>query len=59
MLIGVVHGLQTPNESINQRNIKIWADVAAKYALAMPKNLGVGVDFWAFVVRGVVDTIYF
>ena len=59
MLIGVVHGLQTPNESINQRNMKIRADVAAKYASAMPKNLGVGVDFWAFVVRGVVDTIYF
>ena len=24
------HGLQTPNEGINQRNLKIWADVADK-----------------------------
>jgi hypothetical protein len=38
-------GLQTPNEGINQRNLKIWADVADKYALAVLKNLGVGVDF--------------
>ena len=24
------HGLRTPNEAINQRNLKIWADVADK-----------------------------
>ena len=24
------HGLQTPNEDLNQRNLKIWADVADK-----------------------------
>ena len=24
------HGLRTPNEDINQRNLKIWADVADK-----------------------------
>ena len=24
------HGLRTPNEGINQRNLKIWADVADK-----------------------------
>ena len=24
------HGLQTPNEGINQRNVKNWADVADK-----------------------------
>ena len=24
------HGLRTPNGSINQRNLKIWADVADK-----------------------------
>ena len=34
------HGLRTPNEGKNQRNLKIWANVA------VPKNLGVGVDFW-------------
>ena len=41
----VQHGLRTTNEGINQRNLKIWADVAKKYASAVPKNLGVGVDF--------------
>ena len=25
-----VHGLRTPNEGINQRNLKFWADVADK-----------------------------
>ena len=39
------HGLRTPNEGINQRNLKIWADVQTKYASAVPKNLGVRVDF--------------
>ena len=42
------HGLRIPNEGINQRNLKIWADVADKICLgcwAVPKNLGVGVDF--------------
>ena len=27
---GIVHGLRTPNEGINQRNLKIWANVADK-----------------------------
>ena len=26
----ILHGLRTPNEGINQRNLKIWADVADK-----------------------------
>ena len=39
------HELWTPNEGINQRNLKIWANVAGKiYSLAFPKNLEVGVD---------------
>ena len=25
-----MHGLRTPNEGVNQRNLKIWADVADK-----------------------------
>ena len=25
---GFEHGLRTPNEGINRRNLKIWADVA-------------------------------
>ena len=43
------HGVRTPNEGINQRNLKIWPDVSChrqnSYASAVPKNLGVGVDF--------------
>ena len=27
------HGLRTPNESINQRNLKSWANVADKIRL--------------------------
>ena len=27
---GLIHGLQTPNQGINQRNMKFWADVADK-----------------------------
>ena len=27
---GCKHGLRTPNEGINQRNLKFWADVAEK-----------------------------
>ena len=39
------YGLRTSNESINQRNLKIWADLETKYASTVPKNLKVGVDF--------------
>ena len=39
------HGLRTPNEGINQRNLKFLADVAAKLCLAIPINLGLGFDF--------------
>ena len=39
------HGLRTPNECINQRNLKIWPMWQTKYALAVPENLGVGVNF--------------
>ena len=41
----VCHGQRTPNEGITQRIMKVWADVADKYASAVPKHLGVGVDF--------------
>jgi hypothetical protein len=43
---GYAHGLRTPNEGINQRYLKNWADVADKYAAAVPKNLGLGLNFW-------------
>ena len=59
----VAHGLRTPNEGINQKIWKFGPMWQAKYALAVPKDLGVGVDFWpwsegdffhqASVVRGV------
>ena len=43
---GVSHGLRTPNEDTNQRYLKNWADMANKYALAVPEKLGVGLNFW-------------
>ena len=39
------HGLWTPNEGINQRNLKFWADVADKICFFVPKNLGLGLKF--------------
>ena len=39
------HGLQTPNEGMNQRNLKIWPMWQTKYASPGPKNFVVGVDF--------------
>ena len=43
---GGVQGLWSPNEGINQRYPKIWADVAENYASAVPNNLGLGLNFW-------------
>ena len=40
-----MHGLRTPNEVINQIYLKNWADAAEKYASAVPKNLGLGLEF--------------
>ena len=34
---GSTHGLRTPNEGINQRNLKIWANVANKLCLLHPR----------------------
>ena len=45
-LIRQNHGLRTHNEGINQRNLKFWAKGQTKYASAVPKNLGLGFDFW-------------
>ena len=39
------HGLRTPSEGINQRNLKIWANAADKICFGH-KNLGLGFDFW-------------
>ena len=42
------HGLRTPNEGINQRNLKIWVDVAK--AMKSSPLLGPfwGSGFWKF-----------
>ena len=44
-----IHGLRTPYEGVNPRNLTIWADVADKICFGhtyLPKHLRVGVDFW-------------
>ena len=38
---GFEHGLRTPNEGINRRNLKIWADVADEICF------GFGIEFLA------------
>ena len=40
--------IRTPNEGMNQRNLKILAVRQTKYALAVRTILGVGVDFRLF-----------
>ena len=55
-----VHGLQTPNEGINQRNLKIWADVADKICFGHTLKCGSWFSavqrrqfpHWESVVRG-------
>ena len=32
-------------EGINQRNLKLWAEMADKICFDRPKNLGLGLDF--------------
>ena len=44
MITCIYHGLQPPNEGINQRNMKIWADVADKICFGRT-YMAVGVDF--------------
>ena len=57
-----VHGLRTPNEGINQRYMKNWADVADKICFGCNSKFGIWIEFsatqwrlfplWASVVRG-------
>ena len=44
--LGRTHGLRTPNEGINQRNLKIWADVADK--ICFGRNLTIWECEWIF-----------
>ena len=39
--LGLGHGLQTPNEGINQRNLKVWADVADKICFGCTYKFGI------------------
>ena len=38
-----IHGLRTPNEGINQRNLIIWADVADKICFGRNYKFGIGI----------------
>ena len=38
-----LHGLRTPNEGINQRNLKFWADVADKICYGRIYKFGIGI----------------
>ena len=64
-LLSLDHGLRTPNEGINQRYLKNWADVADKICCRHTKKVGSGSEFsavqwrlfplWASVVRALDD----
>ena len=41
------HGLRTPYEGINQRNLKFWADVANKICFGRTYKFGIGIWFSA------------
>ena len=45
------HGLRTPNERINQRNMKFWADVADKICFGHTYKFGIGIWFSAMQWR--------
>ena len=42
-----IHGLRTPNEGINQLNLKIWANVADKICFGRTIKFGIGIEFSA------------
>ena len=39
------HGLRTPNEGINQRYLRNWADVADKICFGRNYKFGIGIEF--------------
>ena len=47
LLILLFHGLRTPNEGINQRYLKNWADVTEKICFGRTKEFGSGSEFSA------------
>ena len=44
---GDTHGLRTPNEGINQRCLKNWADVADKICFSRTIKFAIGIEFAA------------
>ena len=47
LVVPNTHGLRTPNEGINQRNLKNLADVADKICFGRTKEFGIGIEFSA------------
>ena len=45
------HGLRTPNEGINRRNLKFWADVADDICFGRTYKFGIGIWFSAMQWR--------
>ena len=41
--IGLNHGLGTPNEGINRRNLKFWAYVADEICFGRTYEFGIGI----------------
>ena len=37
------HGLLTPNEGMNKRNVKFWADMADKICFGRTYKFGIGI----------------
>ena len=46
-MLGIAHRLQTPNERINQRNLKFWDNVADKICFGRTYKFGIGILFSA------------
>ena len=44
-MLGIAHRLQTPNERINQRNLKFWDNVADKICFGRTYKFGIGIEF--------------
>ena len=42
-VVSINHGLRTPNEGINQRNLKFWANVADKICFGCIYKFGIGI----------------
>ena len=45
--VSLGHELRTPNEGMNQRYLKNWADVANKICFSRNLKFGIGIEFWA------------